>query len=56
MFKYEVEELELAREIIRELGREIEKSDIAEDEMELKLDSVDSVEGLIVQKLKELLK
>lgn len=54
--KFEVTELELAREVIRELGREIEKSQLPESEMDLKLDSLEEVEKMIIKKLRDLLK
>lgn len=56
MNKFEVTDLELAREVIRELGREIEQSHLPENEMDEKLDSVDEVEKMIIKKLKDLLK
>lgn len=56
MNKFEVTELELAREVIRELGREVEKSQLPENEVDAKLDSLEEVEKMIIKKLRDLLK
>lgn len=56
MNQFEVVDLELAREVIRKMGKNIENSDLPEDEVEEKLAAIDSVEEEIIENLRELLK